>query len=134
MSFPASTTGGGVCLGAPDVCKVPTPAGPVPTPFPNTAQVSNATKTSTKVLIANKETVVENSEIPQSMGDEAGTAGGVVSNQNMQKVVYKLGSQKVQAEGKNVCYLTSMTGHNGSNANMPAGKQIAPSQTNVLIG
>ena len=95
--------------------------------------VAQATKTSTKVKFVNKEVVLENSEIPMSQGDEAGTAGGVVSGRNMDKIVFKKGSSKVQIEGKGCVYLTAMTGHNGSNANMPAGNQIAPSQTKVLV-
>ena len=120
-------------MGMPDVCKTPTPGGPVPIPYPNISMTSNATKTSKKVKIVGKETVIEQSEIAQSQGDEAGTAGGVVSSQNMNKTTYKKGSSKVKAEGKNVCYLTSMTGQNGSNANVPAGQQIAPSQTKVMV-
>ena len=133
MPMPASTTGGGQCFAMPDVCKTPTPAGPVPIPYPNMGNVAQATKTSTKVKFVNKEVVLENSEIPMSQGDEAGTAGGVVSGRNMDKIVFKKGSSKVQIEGKGCVYLTAMTGHNGSNANMPAGNQIAPSQTKVLV-
>ena len=131
--MPASTTGGGQCFAMPDVCKTPTPVGPVPIPYPNMGNVAQATKTSTKVKFVNKEVVLENSEIPMSQGDEAGTAGGVVSGRNMDKIVFKKGSSKVQIEGKGCVYLTAMTGHNGSNANMPAGNQIAPSQTKVLV-
>ena len=133
MPMPASTSGGGQCFAMPDVCKTPTPAGPVPIPYPNMGNVAQATKTSTKVKFVNKEVVLENSEIPMSQGDEAGTAGGVVSGRNMDKIVFKKGSSKVQIEGKGCVYLTAMTGHNGSNANMPAGNQIAPSQTKVLV-
>ncbi|HSU55987.1 MAG TPA: DUF4150 domain-containing protein [Candidatus Dormibacteraeota bacterium] len=133
MPMPASTNGGGQCFAMPDVCKTPTPAGPIPIPYPNIAMVSNAVKTSTKVTFSNKQVVVENSEIPMSQGDEAGTAGGVVSGRNMDKVVFKKGSSKVLIEGKGCAYLTSMTGHNGANANMPAGNQIAPSQVKVMV-
>lgn len=133
--FPGSTTGGGNCLAAPDVCivPVPPPSSPVPTPFPNTAMMNQAQKTSMKVKFVNKEVVVENSEIPQSQGDEAGSNGGVTSGSVMGKVTVKLGSQMVKAEGKPVAYLTSLTQHNGANANAPAGAQIAPSQTKVIV-
>jgi hypothetical protein len=133
MSMPASTTGGGQCFAMPDVCKTPTPAGPVPIPYPNIGMVAQAVKTSTKVMFVSKPVVVENSEIPMSQGDEAGTAGGVVSGRNMDKIVFKKGSSKVLIEGKGCVYLTAMTGHNGANANMPSGNQIAPSQTKVLV-
>ncbi len=86
-----------------------------------------------KVMLENKPTIVENSEIPASQGDEAGVAGGVTSGGNMQKVVFKLGSTKVKAEGKAVCFISSVTAHNGANANMPAGLQAAPSQAKVLV-
>jgi hypothetical protein len=57
----------------------------------------------------------------------------VVSSKFKGEVIYKKGSSKVKVEGKAQCFITSMTGHNGSNANMPAGAQIAPSQVKVLI-
>ncbi len=131
--FPASSKGGGQCMGAPDVCKTPTPGGPVPIPYPNIGMVMQASKTSTKVKFCNKAAVTKKSEIPRSQGDEAGTVGGVVSNVNMNKITYKKCSSKVKVEGQGVAHLTSMTGHNGANANFPAGAQIAPSQTKVII-
>jgi hypothetical protein len=132
--MPAGSKAGGTCMGTPDVCQVPAPPGPpVPTPFPNTAMVANATKTSAKVLFENKDAVVETSEIPSSNGDQAGSAGGVVSGTVGQKVVFKLGSSKVMAEGKAVVFHTATTAHNGANANMPAGLHDSPSQAKVLV-
>ena len=132
--FPASTKGGGNCLAIPDVCKTPAPpAGPVPIPYPNTGMLNQAVKTSTKVKFCGKEALSTKSEIPRSMGDEAGTAGGVVSGRNMDKVTFKKGSSKVKVEGLPVVYLTSMTAHNGSNANAPCGAVVAPSQVKVII-
>lgn len=132
--LPGSTTGGGQCFAFPDVCKTPAPPGsPVPIPYPNVGQVMQAVKTATKVTFCQKPVVTKKSEIPMSQGDEAGVVGGVVSNKNMDKVTYKKGSSKVKVEGQECEHLTAMTGHNGSNANMPAGGQIAPSQTKVLI-
>ena len=131
--FPASSKGGGVCMGTPDVCKTPSPAGPVPIPYPNVGNLTQAQKTCPKVKIDGKEAANLNTQMPQSQGDEAGTAGGVVSGTNMQTVTFKVGSTKVKIQGQPAVYLTSTTGHNGSNANMPAGAQIAPSQAKVLI-
>jgi len=69
-----------------------------------------------------------------SQGDEAGVAGrGWCRGKNMDKVVFKKGSAKVLVEGKGCVFLTGMTGHNGANANMPAGNQIAPSQVKVMV-
>ncbi len=133
--MPASSNAGGMCMAFPDVCKTPTPAGPVPIPYPNMAQLAQANSgtCSQKVLIQNKNAVVKDSEITMSSGDEAGSVGGVVSNMIKGSCKFKMGSSKAKAEGKAMCYITSMVGHNGNNANMPAGNQIAPSQTKVLI-
>jgi hypothetical protein len=133
--FPASTKGGGTCAipGPADACKTPTPGGPVPMPYPNIAQCAQANDASSKVKICGSQTLTMKSKIPMSSGDEPGTIGGVVSNCFKGEVQYKKGSSKVKAEGESVVHLTSMTGHNGSNANMPAGVQVAPSQTKVLL-
>lgn len=132
--FPASTKAGGQDFAFPDVCLTPAPpAPPIPVPYPNIAMVNQATKVSTKVKFVNKEVCTLKAEIPKSSGDEAGTNGGVMSGQNMQKVTYKKGSAKVKVEGQSVVHLTSMTGQNGASANNPAGLQIAPSQTKVIV-
>jgi len=135
MIFAASTKMGGMTMAFPDVCKTPTPAGPVPIPYPNIAQLTmaNPGTCSTKVTIMNQPVVHQQTEIMLSSGDEAGTAGGVISGMNMGPAKPKLGSMKVQVEGQKLVYQTCMFGQNGSNANMPAGVQAAPSQTMVTI-
>ena len=91
--FQAVSKAGGQCMAMPDVCKVPAPpAPPVPTPFPNTGMCEDASKTVDKVLIENKEVVVQGSEIPSSHGDEAGTAGGVISNTTASSIAFLAGS------------------------------------------
>ena len=96
--FPGSTKGGGMCFGAPDVCKTPAPPSPspAPIPYPNTGMLNMATKTSTKVKFMSMEVVTLKSEIPSSSGDEAGVAGGVTSGRNLDKVTFKKGSSKVK--------------------------------------
>jgi len=133
--FPGSTNGGGQCMAAPDVCLTPAPppVGQVPIPYPNTAMLNQAQKTSKKVKFVSKEVVTLKSEIPKSMGDEAGTGKGVMSGMNMDKVTFKMGSNTVKIEGQPCIFLTSMSAHNGMNANAPAGAQIAPSQTKVIV-
>lgn len=132
--FPATTMAGGMCMGMPDVCKVPAPpAPPIPMPFPNIAQCSMAIPDVTKVLIACMPPVVETTKIPLSSGDEAGVAGGVVSGVFIQQVAFRTSSSKVMFQGKKAVMLTAMSAHNGSNANMPAGVHMAPSQTSVLV-
>ncbi len=139
MIMPASTNGGGQCACFPDVCKTPAPPAPspVPVPYPNMAMLTQAkgSSCSKKVKISNKKTVVMNTEISMSSGDEAGCAGGgMVSNKFKGPAQFKLGSSKVKAEGKKVSYIGCMTGMNGKpNHNMPAGAQVAPSQTKVKV-
>ncbi len=129
-----STKGGGMCQATPDVCKVPAPpAPPIPTPFPNMGQLMQATGTSTKVKFFAAEVVTLKSKIPMSQGDEAGVAGGLVSGQNMGPITFKKGSSKVLVEGQACVYQTSVTAHNGNNANAPAGTQQSPSQQKVLL-
>lgn len=131
--LPASTNGGGQCVASvPDVCKTPTPGGPVPIPYPNIGMATQAIKTSTKVKFAGRPVLHKMSEMPMSTGDEAGTAGGVVSSMNMNKVIYQKGSSKVRIEGKDCEHLSAPTGQNGMNANT-MGMQIAPSQTKVMV-
>ena len=121
-------------MAMPDTCLTPAPpAPPIPTPYPNTAQVNQAKGTATKVKFASKEVVTKNSKISRSMGDEAGVNGGLMSGMNMGPVSFKKCSSKVKAQGQEVGHLTSVTGHNGTNANAPAGTQMAPSQTKVMV-
>lgn len=132
--FPVSTKAGGTCFAFPDVCLVPATPSPVPTPFPNTGSCADAQGTVDTVLVENKEVLVETSSLPQSSGDEAGTGGGVVSGTFRGCVKFKTASGKIYAKGKRVVLMGAVTAHNGDNANMPAGQQVAPSQGRVLAG
>jgi|SRR6185295_2879243 len=137
--FPATTNGGGQCAipGPLDTCKTPSPGGPVPLPYPNMATLSQADggTCSDKVKIMNNKACTVKTEITMSSGDEAGTAGGgVVSSKFKGPVTFKSGSAKVKIEGEKAVHATSTTGHNGTNANMPSGVQVAPSQTKVMVG
>lgn len=130
----ACTTAGGMAFAFPDTCLVPAPpAPPIPTPFPNTGMLNQATNVSMKVKMVNKETVTLKSKIPKTMGDEAGVNGGVASGMNMGEASFKMGSTKVKIEGQPCVRLTSTTAHNGVSANAPSGTVIAPSQTKVMI-
>ena len=129
----ASSKAGGKCLGLPDVCNMPSPTGPIPTPYPNQGDLASAQGADTKVLFENKEAVTQSSKLPQSTGDEAGAQGGIQSGMICGEIAFKQASSKVFASGKKVAFVMAATGHNGSSANQPAGMQIAPSQQKVLV-
>lgn len=124
----------GICNAMPDVCKTPAPPAPapVPMPYPNIAQLPMATGASTKVLINMMGAVTAQSKINISSGDEAGVAGGVTSGKNVGEATFKQPSQKVFAEGQGMVPLGSMTGQNGTSANVP-GLVAVPSQDKVLL-
>lgn len=133
----ACTNGGGsiATTGPVDTCKTPSPGGPVPLPYPNLAQLSQAkgSSCSSKVKIDGKKPIDVSSEVSMSSGDEAGSAGGgVVSNKFKGACDFKSGSSKVKVEGKKLVHLSASSGHNGGgNDNVPAGVVVAPSQSKV---
>ncbi|WP_254614107.1 DUF4150 domain-containing protein [Myxococcus sp. CA056] len=102
---------------APDVCKVPTPGGPVPTPFVNSAQDSMLTKGSTSVTIEGHPVALTSSELSTSSGDEPGTAGGLISSKFKGKMAWGSGSMDVKVEGKGVVRYLDVTLHNGNTYN-----------------
>ncbi|WP_163866059.1 DUF4150 domain-containing protein [Myxococcus eversor] len=102
---------------APDVCKVPTPGGPVPTPFVNSAQDSMLTKGSTSVTIEGNPVALTSSELSTSTGDEPGTAGGLISSKFKGKMAWGSGSVDVKVEGKGVVRYLDVTLHNGNTYN-----------------
>jgi uncharacterized Zn-binding protein involved in type VI secretion len=135
--FPITTNGGGqaALTGPLDVCKTPSPGGPVPIPYPNFAMMNqiDGSTASSKVKTVNMKTAYKGTKTTMTTGDEGGTAGGgVKSNKIKGPCEIKQGSSKVKIEGKPAATVTKMTGHNDSpNNNMPAGTIVAPSQTKV---
>lgn len=130
-----ATKAGGQAMAFPDVCKVPSPGGPIPTPFPNLAMLNTADSgsCSSKVKVENQPCITVATEIPRTQGDEAGVAGGVSSGTQMDKAVIKKGVSKVKIEGNDAVNLMKPTAHNGSSANAPGGSILAPGQTKVIL-
>jgi hypothetical protein len=83
----------------PDVCKTPTPAGPVPIPYPNIGKAADTSGAKYAV----------------STGDEAGSAGGVVSSKIKGPCEFMLYSFDVKFEGQNVCRLGDSLFQNDKN-------------------
>lgn len=106
----------GVTVAFPDVCKTPTPGGPVPIPYPNIAKSSDTAKGTKKVKCDGKTVCVKSSNFSMSTGDEAGTAGGgVVSNKIKGKAEFVNFSFDVKFEGKNVTRAFDLMLHNDKN-------------------
>ena len=107
---------GGVTIAFPDVCKTPSPAGPIPIPYPNIAQSTDTAQGSKKVKCDGNPVCLENSNFSMSTGDEAGNAGGgVVSNKIKGKAEFVNFSFDVKFEGKGVARALDLMLHNDKN-------------------
>ncbi|MGY4730815.1 DUF4150 domain-containing protein [Burkholderia pyrrocinia] len=123
------TTASGLCMSPVDVCKTPTPGGPVPIPYPNTGMPMTGTSITTKVLVCGMPALTKKSTIPMTNGDQPGSVGGVMSGKIMGKVEFTAGSTKVKLEGSPAVRLTTPTRQNDGNA---AGAVLQPSQQKVM--
>ena len=85
----------------PDICKTPTPAGPMPMPYPNTADTSMADPGGLvmAVLVCGLPAMNLMSKVLLSNGDQAGAAGGVVSGKIMGSMAFIDGSATVMVGG-----------------------------------
>jgi uncharacterized Zn-binding protein involved in type VI secretion len=117
-------TSGGICMGMPDVCKTPTPGGPVPIPYPNIAKSQDTAMGSSTVTVDGQPIMLKDSCFAQSTGDEAGSAGGVLSSIIKGKAEFINYSFDVMVEGKNVCRLGDMMLLN--NRNTPPAPEVQP--------
>lgn len=107
---------GGMSIVFPDVCKTPTPGGPVPIPYPNIGKSSDASKGPKKVKTDGKMPMVKGAKYSMSAGDEAGCAGGgVMSSKFKGDCEFMLYSFDVKFEGKGVCRLGDSLFHNKKN-------------------
>ena len=106
----------GVTIAFPDVCKTPSPAGPIPIPYPNIAKSSDTAKGTKKVKCDGNPVCVKDSNFSMSTGDEAGSAGGgVASNKMKGKAEFVNFSFDVKFEGKNVARAFDLMLHNDKN-------------------
>lgn len=101
----------------PDVCKTPSPGGPVPIPYPViVSMASDLSGGSTTVKVdGGNSAAIKGSEFSRCSGDEAGTAGGVVSSTNMKEATWITYSFDVKIDGKNACRLTDKMKMNHGN-------------------
>jgi uncharacterized protein DUF4150 len=111
----------------PDVCKTPSPGGPVPIPYPNISQSPTLTKGTTTVTADGGMMIaVKGSEFATSNGDNPGVAGGVTSGTFMKESTWILYSFDVKMEGSNACRLTDKKFQNHGNTVDLGGLMQAP--------
>jgi uncharacterized Zn-binding protein involved in type VI secretion len=99
----------------PDVCKTPSPGGPVPIPYPNISQSVTLAKGTTTVKADGMMAAIKGSEFSLSNGDNAGVAGGVKSSTFMKESTWILYSFDVKMDGKNACRLSDKKFQNHEN-------------------
>jgi hypothetical protein len=102
----------------PDVCKTPSPGGPVPLPYVNVAMDSDLTDGAETVQIEGNPAATVNAKISTSSGDEAGSVGGIISSKFKGTMTWTMGSLDVKAEGAGVVRFLDTAFHNGNTFNV----------------
>jgi hypothetical protein len=106
---------GGMSTIFPDVCKTPTPGGPVPIPYPNIGKASDTSSGPATVKVDGQMPMTKDAKYMMSTGDEAGSIGGIISNKIKGPCEFMMYSFDVKFEGKNVCRLGDPLFHNDKN-------------------
>jgi len=99
----------------PDVCKTPSPGGPIPIPYPNISQSVTLAKGTTSVKADGMMAAIKGSEFSLSNGDNAGVAGGVKSSTFMKESTWILYSFDVKMDGQGACRLSDKKFQNHEN-------------------
>jgi len=112
----------------PDVCKTPSPGGPVPIPYPVIVSLSSDLKKGSKKVKfdGGQSGAIKGSEFSRCSGDEPGTVGGVKSSTNKKEATWLLYSFDVKIEGKNACRLSDKMMMNHGNTACLAGEFQMP--------
>lgn len=126
----------GMSSAFPDVCKTPSPGGPIPIPYPNIAMSSDTAQGSTDTKMDGNPIMLKGSNFSTSTGDEAGSAGGgVISNCIKGKSEFINYSFDVKVEGKNVPRLGDMMVNNKqSSPNTPPTPEVQPPTVAMTMG
>ncbi|NVB39023.1 DUF4150 domain-containing protein [Pseudenhygromyxa sp. WMMC2535] len=126
----ANTQMMGIDTGFPDVCLTPTPAGPVPIPYPNIAAGPMGVPAAYNVLSMGTPTHNMTTVIPLTNGDNAGVATGVASGVVMGPSRHLTAAFTTLVGGAPVTRMTSVSLQNSTNC---PGVRVAPSQVKVLV-
>ena len=120
----------GTDMGFPDVCLTPTPAGPVPIPYPNIAMGPMAVPNCPTILFMCMPAHNMATTIPMTNGDNTGVNMGVASGTVMGPSRHVTGAFTVLLNGMPATRMTSMSLQNSTNC---PGVRLVPSQALVLL-
>lgn len=120
----------GMDVGFPDVCNTPTPAGPVPVPYPNIAAGPMGVPAAYKVLFMGTPAHNLSTTVPLTNGDNAGTATGVASGTVMGPSRHVTAAFTCLVGGMPATRLGSVSLQNRTNC---PGVRVVPSQVKVLV-
>jgi hypothetical protein len=126
----ANTQMMGMDLGFPDVCLTPTPAGPIPIPYPNIALGPMGVPAAYNVLFMCTPAHNMLTTVPLSNGDNPGVALGVASGMVMGPGRHLTAAFTVVVGMAPATRLTSVALQNSTNC---PGMRIVPSQVKVLL-
>lgn len=120
----------GMDFAFPDVCLTPSPAGPVPIPYPNISAAPMAIPNVPTILFAGAPAHNLGTTIPMTNGDNPGIATGVASGVVMGPSRHLTGSFTVLLKGLPASRMTSVSLQNSTNA---PGCRLVPSQPKILM-
>lgn len=126
----ANTQMMGMDTGFPDVCLTPTPAGPVPIPYPNISMGPTAVPSQFLTLFFCAPAHNMATTTPLTNGDNAGLATGVASGMVMGPSRHVTASFTTLIGGMPATRLTSMSIQNSTNC---PGVRVVPSQPKVIL-
>lgn len=120
----------GTDIGFPDVCLTPSPAGPVPIPYPNIGMGPTAVPAQVKVFYFFTPAHNMATTTTISNGDNAGVATGVASGMVMGPDRHLTASFTVLVGGMPATKMTSVALQNSTNC---PGARLVPSQPRVIL-
>ncbi len=106
---------GGMSIVFPDVCKTPSPGGPIPIPYPNIGKAADTSSGPSTVKTDGEMPMVKTAKYSMTSGDEAGSVGGVISSSFKGEAEFMMFSFDVKFEGNNVCRMGDPMFHNKKN-------------------
>lgn len=127
----------GIAFAFPDVCLTPAPpAPPIPIPYPNIAQLADATAVADDLLLgpSSLNALLMDSEIATSSGDEAGSAGGVTSGTIKGACKVTGASSSVKYGGKGIARFGDTTSQNRAGETGNATGTLLGAFPTVLVG